>query len=1235
MRNPATYTDDLMASASRSSVKRLITGVVLLNIVVASLIGATLLRNKLHYEERATITTQNISLVLDEHISGTIDKVDVALQAVSDEAGRQLANGGIKNDSLNTYIVRAHARLPELVALRATNAAGDALYGATVTPAKTSSLAHRDYFKKLRDNPKAGLAISKPLIGGITGKWMIVLSRRINAPDGSFAGLVYAGVSLDYLTQDFSRINVGHRGSISLFDSDFTLIARHPMPAAPYKDTNMKAGSVEFIELVRSGKTSGTYNSTSNLDSQDRLYSFRTLKFTPSLHIVVGQARTDYMADWYQETLLLTLFMAVFLAVTTTASRLFHLQWRKNRQAELAIVNSENKFRTFVENANDVIYAMSADGLFTYVSPNCHDLLGYRADELIGRSFEHIIMREDLPSALAVLHAMLSNKLKQSGQEFRLIHRDGTIRWVAINSSPLINQLDDSMQLFGIAHDITERKQYEERLLAVNNELEERVQTRTAEVEEAKSHLEAMINALPDLMFRIDRGGRILEFRASSHNLLYVAPEQFLGKRFQEVLPPEAAAIIESALSEAATVGNHRGGIYSLSIGQATNWFEISIAAMHRAANDEAQFIMLARDITARKQSEQAILRSEQRLNKAQEIAHIGGWELDLSTGELYWTDEVYRIFGLHPQEFAATYEAFLEAVHPDDRNAVNEAFQLSLTDNLDEYEFAHHVVRKQSGEIRFVHEKCYHERNEQGEIIRSIGIVHDITERKYIEEALTESNNRFLSVFRNAPTMMAICTLEDGICLDVNQRFSTITGFTKEDALGVSFVELGLLSADEFDKLKSAVQEDSQVFDLELECRSSEQRLLICTYSGQLIQLSGKQFLLISAMDITEQRKTEQQLRHSQKMESVGRLAGGVAHDFNNKLSVIMGYTELAKYDLPDTTNLSSYLAEISRAAEHSRDITAQLLAFSRQQIVSPLIIDMNANIEHTQKSLAYLIGENISIVFRPCSDLWRVKIDPVQIEQIIMNLTINARDAMPNGGVLTIETANFNAPPESTSGTHFPKDEYALLTVSDTGTGMDENTISHIFEPFFTTKELGKGTGLGLATIHGIITQNDGIIEVDSTPDEGTTFRIYLPRAAEQPAMCLLPDTELADTGGRILLVEDELTVRKITATILERQGYHVVSCPGADEAIECCRTAQPPFDLILTDIVMPGMNGRDMIRLIRMYNSTAKVLYMSGYTADIIKQSGVSSEEFSFIQKPLDMNELNRKIRELLRR
>ena len=409
-----------------------------------------------------------------------------------------------------------------------------------------------------------------------------------------------------------------------------------------------------------------------------------------------------------------------------------------------------------------------------------------------------------------------------------------------------------------------------------------------------------------------------------------------------------------------------------------------------------------------------------------------------------------------------------------------------------------------------------------------------------------------------------------------------------------------------------------------------------------QSYELRTNQLAATVAQEIAERKRAEEerqklqaQFIQAQKMEAVGRLASGVAHDFNNKLGIILGYVEMAFMQLSKDQPISEHLNEIKTAAIRSADLTRQLLAFARKQTAAPKVLDINKTIESMTSMLRRLIGEDIDLAWLPGNHVWSVCIDPAQVDQVLANLCVNARDAIAGVGKVTIETHNATFD-EAYCAIHTDcaPGEYVLLAVSDNGCGMDAETREKIFEPFFTTKEQGKGTGLGLATVHGVVKQNNGFINVYSEPGQGTTFRIYLPRHMAKAIDAEEPKLQAAAAGGEtILLVEDEPANLKMTTMLLERLGYRVLAAPTPGEAIRLCHGHAGRIDLLLADVVMPEMNGLDLAKNILLLYPDIRRLFMSGYTANVLAHQGVLGPGVHFLEKPFSMQELGAKIREAL--
>ncbi len=504
-------------------------------------------------------------------------------------------------------------------------------------------------------------------------------------------------------------------------------------------------------------------------------------------------------------------------------------------------------------------------------------------------------------------------------------------------------------------------------------------------------------------------------------------------------------------------------------------------------------------------------------------------------------------------------------------------------------------------------------------------------------QEGLRRSEMNFRSLVTNAP--YGICRCDSaGQLLDVNPALLTMLGYSSARDLVGQHLGALYLDTHQWFELADYLRSAAAFNGLIAEWKRKDGIGTVVRVSGRAVSDgdTGTAFELF-AEDVTERRALEQQLRQSQKMEAVGRLAGGIAHDFNNLLMVISGYSEFLLDRLGPDPALRGPAQEIAGAAQRASSLTRQLLAFSRKQMMAPKILDLNEVITENLKMLTRVIGEDIDLVMVPAATLGAVRADAGQIDQVIMNLAVNARDAMPSGGKLTIETSNVSLD-EEYSRFHAPlrPGDYVMLTISDTGMGMDSETQSHIFEPFFTTKGT-KGTGLGLSTVYGIIKQSGGYIWVYSESGKGTTFKIYLPRVperAESPAVVSTAESVATEPGTEtILLVEDETNLRYLARQFLEKQGYRVIEAADGAVAMQIAVAHEGMIHLLLTDVIMPGMNGRELAQRISEIRPNTKVLYMSGYTENVIGHNGTLDAGVRLLQKPFTLRELKSKVREVL--
>ena len=530
-------------------------------------------------------------------------------------------------------------------------------------------------------------------------------------------------------------------------------------------------------------------------------------------------------------------------------------------------------------------------------------------------------------------------------------------------------------------------------------------------------------------------------------------------------------------------------------------------------------------------------------------------------------------------------------------------------------------------------------EHKRAGEVLRrqTVMLEEEIAVRKRAQETLKLSEEKFFKSFENAPLIVAITCIEDGRFLEVNKKFLQLSGHSRQEVLGRTAAELGWINAEDSESILGALWRDGRVSGLDVTLYAKDGRAIKSEYYGETISVDGTLRLLSIALDVTERRKLEEQLRHSQKLEAVGLLAGGIAHDFNNILTVIGGYCELLKAELPPGDPAREKVLQIAAASDRAANLTRSLLAFSRKGDVKASSADLNQIVRGVERFLQRIIGEDIAQSTSLCQEpLWAV-LDSGQIEQVLMNLAANARDAMPKGGTFLVQTEPYQMDEAFVQLHGFgTPGRYALLTVSDTGQGMDEATRSRIFDPFFTTKGAGQGTGLGLAIVYGIICQHKGWVNVYSEPGVGTTFRIYLPTAGALPE--LRPDAAdpeaVMDGTESILIAEDEPHVLQLISSMLLQHGYKVITAVNGAEAVEKFQ-GNPQVDLVLLDIIMPVLNGKEASEQILRLRPETRILFTSGYTADIIHSRSDLDSSAEFIIKPVKPLELLRKVRATLDR
>jgi two-component system cell cycle sensor histidine kinase/response regulator CckA len=752
------------------------------------------------------------------------------------------------------------------------------------------------------------------------------------------------------------------------------------------------------------------------------------------------------------------------------------------------------------------------------------------------------------------------------------------------------------------------------------------------ESQQPERYYRALIERASDIITLLDAGGAVLYESPSVERVLGYQPAELVGRNVFRGMHQEDIAAAREGFERVVRAG--RGDVRTIcrfkhKLG---GWRTLEVTAANLLDDPLVRGIVVnSRDVTEREVAQRALVESEFKFRAVAETATCGIYIHD-GARLLYVNRALGEITGYAREELLAM--DMWKIIHPDYRERMKENYAGRMRgENIPRrYEFK--IVRKDgreswmdfsAGQIQFEGKACL------------LATVLEVSERMRAEQALRKSEERYRELFENANDMIMTCDLAGNVT-SVNRAALAITGYSEAEALtknvfhmvvpeqrarAVESMQKKLMGEGETRYEVDIVAKDGRRITLELATR------LIYEYGAAV----GAQAI---GRDISERRHLEQQLQQAQKMEAVGRLAGGVAHDFNNLLMVIRGYTELMLDGSPKDDPRQLHGQKVLKAADRAHALTQQLLAFGRKQVSAPKVLSLTTVLNEMSKMLAPLIGEDVELTIVNHLNLDNVNADPGQVEQVIMNLATNARDAMPDGGKLRIESANLEVGEIEPMHPGVPPGRYVTLAVTDSGHGMDEATQARLFEPFFTTKERGKGTGLGLSTVYGIVKQSGGYINVISRPGRGTTFRIYLPRVvADQAPALAAPEPKPSFRGTEtVLLVEDQEEVRKVTRQFLQKNGYKVLEAANGVEAMQVAERYIGAIHLLLTDIVMPGMNGGELRTRLLPLRPNMRVLFMSGYTGDSMP-GGATIDADTLLQKPFTFDTLSRKLREAIGR
>ncbi|MCA9011716.1 MAG: PAS domain S-box protein, partial [Planctomycetaceae bacterium] len=880
------------------------------------------------------------------------------------------------------------------------------------------------------------------------------------------------------------------------------------------------------------------------------------------------------------------------------------------KRAEQSLRESEERFRLLFEGAADAIFWADAEtGVLLQCNRAAEVLLGRQRGEIIGQHQTFLHPGEQFAKYQELFHQHTKSSSSTS-IEVEVLRKDGSRVDVAI--SPSVTTINGQRVIQAIFRDISFRRQTEQSL----------------------QMMRFCIDHASDSVFWISRQGKILYVNTAACSERGYTPDEMSEMTIfdLDVEPPYQPESWGDHFEELRS----RGSI-TLETRHRTKdgrIFPVEVNANYVHINNQELNFAFARDITGRRQREQKIAQ----LAAIVESSDDAIFGITVSGKITSWNRGAEKIFGYAEADVLGCP---IERLIVEDR-AEQISQVLIRVANGNPMEHFDTVACRSDGSRLDIALSISAVRDAEGQLTGASAVARDVTERKRaevardrVETALRRSEERFSKLFYSSSFSILVATYPEGKVVEVNDAFLQLFEFELDEVLGKTTGELNIWVDPEarvtmVDRLLRA----NSARDMEIAFRTKSGAVLTLLMSVEIIQLQGQPHSLAMSIDNTFNRQIEEQLRQSQKMEAIGQLAGGVAHDFNNLLTVINGYCDIL---LAETSGRNQWVAsvmEIREAGRRAAALTEQLLAFSRRSYTQRKVVQLNDVVSRAEKLLRRLIGEHIILTVNLAPERYAIKADVNQLEQVLMNLVVNGRDAMPEGGSLTITTRAVCVPdPQAPHGSGLHA-SHVQLDVADTGGGMSDEVRTRVFEPFFTTKESGKGSGLGLAVVHGIVQQNDGAIHVASAPGQGTTFSLLFPIVdASHTEEVTSKHHRLGQGSETILLVEDEPGVRKFTRTVLEIQGYHVLEATNGKEAVALAEHSGIPVHLLLTDVVMPGIDGRLVAEKIRANNPGLRVIYISGYNEVEQFHGNMQNSMDVFLKKPFSPQDLIGRVREHL--
>jgi len=787
-----------------------------------------------------------------------------------------------------------------------------------------------------------------------------------------------------------------------------------------------------------------------------------------------------------------------------------------------------------------------------------------------------------------------------------------------------------------------ETKQHDELDTVVDsiNDMHARLEQQIYEINKQKKYLSQTLNSIGDAVITTDKDGNVTRLNPIAEKLTGWTSSEAQTQPLKTIFPivdastrEPIASPVDKVLSTGETVhlSNH-----TTLIARDGNEYQIADSAAPILDKEKILgMVLVFNDVTKQYQMREALYESEQRLRQLAENLNEVFWLGSVDWNEIIYISPAYeRCWGFSAAELYKKPRRWIDSVHPDDKERVLKDISEYTEGTTEHIDFKEFRLQKPDGEILWIKARAYPVYNKEGKVIRIAGVAEDITRRKHDEQELQFSNEKFSTVFQSSPAGILITDIGSGLILDANKTVEKILGYSAEETINSSTIALNIWkNINDRNRVMTQLPEKKHIHEDKIEINHKSGKTIILSIDFALINISNKDLVISSFIDITKRIQQEEQLRRSQKMDALGKLTGGIAHDYNNMLGVMLGYSELLKDMLDGQPKLQAYVDKIAHAGERGAKLTKKLLAFSKGKSSDVEKFNVNTLLQDEQHMLEKTLTARISLKLKLADNLWPVCLDESELEDAILNISINAMHAIENHGLLTIETDNEHISTAEAEGLDLTAGDYIRLSISDTGCGMDHATKEKIFDPFYTTKG-EKGTGLGLSQVYGFITRCCGAIKVDSTLGQGTRFTLYLPRYQGEDShkyRSRIKNSSELKGQESILVVDDEPALLDLTCEILKQQEYHVFSADNGNAALHIIENEH--IDLLFSDIIMPDMNGYTLAAIVQEKYPDIKIQLASGFSDSFSQQQIDENLAKNILQKPFDSQTLLKKIRALL--